>query len=145
MSVQLVSKLENNLKNFVLASNGKASSLFTLVSEKTGKRFTYKVQKSTDGKVFFVKYLFGPENTSDYAYLGMIKEEVFTLTKKSQVGLDAPVYQAFSWFFSKLMKNEELVNLSVYHAGKCGRCGRTLTVPESIQSGFGPECIGKIF
>jgi hypothetical protein len=27
------------------------------------------------------------------------------------------------------------------HEGRCGRCGRTLTVPESIDSGFGPECI----
>jgi len=29
----------------------------------------------------------------------------------------------------------------VFHEGACGRCGRTLTVPESIASGFGPECI----
>src|ERR1700675_3055956 len=24
--------------------------------------------------------------------------------------------------------------------GKCGRCGKPLTVPESIASGFGPDC-----
>jgi hypothetical protein len=28
----------------------------------------------------------------------------------------------------------------VWHEGRCGRCGRKLTVPESIESGFGPEC-----
>jgi hypothetical protein len=32
----------------------------------------------------------------------------------------------------------------VYHEAKCARCGR-LTVPESIESGFGPHCLGKAF
>jgi len=27
---------------------------------------------------------------------------------------------------------------------RCGRCGRVLTVPESVESGFGPECIGRL-
>jgi hypothetical protein len=27
-----------------------------------------------------------------------------------------------------------------HHEGKCGRCGRLLTVPSSIESGIGPEC-----
>ena len=31
-------------------------------------------------------------------------------------------------------------NLRVYHEGKCCRCGRTLTTPESIKKGIGPEC-----
>jgi len=26
------------------------------------------------------------------------------------------------------------------HEGRCGRCGRPLTRPESIQSGIGPIC-----
>ena len=26
--------------------------------------------------------------------------------------------------------------------GKCGRCGRKLTVPSSIESGLGPHCKG---
>ena len=28
--------------------------------------------------------------------------------------------------------------------GKCGRRNKTLTVPESVESGFGPECIKAI-
>ena len=30
--------------------------------------------------------------------------------------------------------------LEVWHEGRCGRCNRALTVPESIASGIGPEC-----
>jgi hypothetical protein len=30
--------------------------------------------------------------------------------------------------------------LEVWHEGRCGRCGRALTVPESVERGIGPEC-----
>jgi hypothetical protein len=32
----------------------------------------------------------------------------------------------------------------VYHEGRCGRCNRKLTVPESIETGLGPECASKL-
>jgi ssDNA-binding Zn-finger/Zn-ribbon topoisomerase 1 len=31
----------------------------------------------------------------------------------------------------------------VMHANKCGKCRRTLTTPESITKGIGPECSGE--
>ena len=31
----------------------------------------------------------------------------------------------------------------VHHEGKCGKCGRPLTVPESVKTGLGPICSGK--
>lgn len=36
-----------------------------------------------------------------------------------------------------------LSRLQVWHEGRCGRCGRKLTVPSSIETGLGPECAGK--
>lgn len=30
------------------------------------------------------------------------------------------------------------------HTGVCGKCGRTLTDPESIDAGIGPVCAGKV-
>jgi hypothetical protein len=35
------------------------------------------------------------------------------------------------------------VDLEVWHEGRCGACGRRLTVPESIERGLGPECYGR--
>ena len=32
----------------------------------------------------------------------------------------------------------------VYHVGKCGKCGKKLTTPESILTGLGPTCSNKI-
>lgn len=36
-----------------------------------------------------------------------------------------------------------LNKLSYYHEGRCGRCRRKLTVPESIINGIGPVCAAK--
>lgn len=33
--------------------------------------------------------------------------------------------------------------VEVMHVGKCSRCGRKLTNPESISIGLGPECMKK--
>lgn len=33
-----------------------------------------------------------------------------------------------------------LQRAEIEHAGQCLRCGRTLTQPDSIRSGYGPEC-----
>jgi DNA-directed RNA polymerase subunit RPC12/RpoP len=35
--------------------------------------------------------------------------------------------------------------IKVYHEAKCARCGHRLTVPESIETGFGPNCLEKAF
>ena len=35
-------------------------------------------------------------------------------------------------------------NVEINHEGRCGRCGRALTVPESVASGIGPESALKM-
>jgi hypothetical protein len=137
--------------SFMLAGN----ATFTLRSGRTGARYTYKVQESKDRPgVFFVKYLTGPDNENDYRYLGMIvtggkpgeSTPTFRLTAKSKEHftlVSLPV-SAFDWVLSKLAAGVEPPNVEIWHAGKCGRCGRTLTVPESIQLGLGSECASRL-
>lgn len=126
---------------FALAGN----ATLTISSLKTGVRFTYKVRAAKDkasGKLtpglYFVSLLSGPDNENDYSYLGMIRDGRFTLTKASKAGLQAPGVIAFSFFMSTPILHPQL---EIRHEGRCGRCGRTLTVPESIDAGIGPECI----
>ena len=139
------------VRTFALGGN----VLFTIVSGKTGTRFTYRVRVSVardDGKppkagVFFVSLLSGPDNESDYQYLGIISKDdpmTFRLTAKSRAGEQAASVVAFRWFWGQVCQNRLPASLEVWHEGRCGRCGRTLTVPESIASGFGPECINHV-
>ena len=51
--------------------------------------------------------------------------------------------QAFIWFLNRIEADKPTDGFEFWHEGKCGRCGRKLTVPESIEAGIGPECAGK--
>jgi Family of unknown function (DUF6011) len=137
---------------YMLAGN----STVTLRSVKTGTRFTYKLQlkKLEEGETagprglpIFVKLLVGPDNWTNYKYLGYVltgQNVYWHGTKKSPIGKDAPGNKAFDWAWKQLARGNLPDQLEIWHEGSCGRCGRKLTVPESIASGFGPECINKI-
>jgi hypothetical protein len=143
-------RIENPLR-FILAGN----ATFTLRSRRTGTRFTYNVGKADDKDFWFVKVLTGPENTRDYTYLGNISpnrpdyvarygSHGFWHDKKQRVSPDAPSAVAFAWAFKRFVNGAGTPDMDVFFAGTCGRCGRQLTVPESVTAGFGPECIGKV-
>lgn len=126
-------------KQFALAGN----ATFTVVNEETGNRFTFKVQASDDGKRHYVKVLTGPDNWTNYTYLGTIFDgKNYKHGKQSSISEKAQSAKVFAWFWSHLDNLPE--NVKVHHEGKCGRCGRKLTVPESIVSGFGPECVKHV-
>ena len=127
------------LKQFILGGN----ATFTLHNTLKGTHLTFKVQQSKQEKdLFFVKVLTGSDNEADYTYLGLIKNNIYWHGRKSRISRDAISARAFEWFWSNISRLPD--GLQVMHNGRCGRCGRTLTVPESIASGFGPECI-KMF
>lgn len=126
---------------------GKA--LFTIRNNKTGTRFTYKVQcpkdkKPEDADIYFVKLLTGTDNENSYRYIGYVRKAerpLFYYGVKSKISKDAKGVTAFEHVFNQLLSlNKTHADLEIWHEGKCCRCGRTLTVPESIEDGIGPEC-----
>ena len=132
-------------RNFMLA--GKA--IFTLVSLKTGTRYTFKVvhkpANEKYGESWMVSYLTGPDNWANYSYIGQIKNGTFRTTKASKLTMASAPVAGFNWAFTRINAGLETPNMEVWHAGKCGRCGRLLTVPSSIEMGLGPECASKGF
>jgi hypothetical protein len=127
------------IEAFVTAGN----ATFTLLSSKTGQRFTFLVRKKEESEVgpWFVSVLTGPNNSEDFEFLGTIfSPDAFRHGKKSRVSTDAPSAKAFAWFWGQLAKSVLPSVCSFYHEGRCGRCGRKLTTPESVQRGLGPVC-----
>lgn len=129
---------------FVLGGN----ATFTLVSEKTGARFTYKAARpegdDAERPVFF-KVLTGDNNESDYSFLGTVfprsgKPWEVRRSAKSRVSADAASAKALRYFVHHLNRGAVAPSLQFWHEGRCCRCGRKLTVPESIAKGIGPEC-----
>jgi hypothetical protein len=137
----------------VLAFVRAGKATITLMSKRTGMRFTYRINQSDDKLALFVNVLVGPDNAADYKYLGRIARDIFWIGRKvprpGDIGRDAPSAKAFDWAWQSLVKGAAQGcalpdQLEVWHEGRCGRCGRKLTVPESIATGFGPECQGKL-
>lgn len=136
-------------RTFALAGNAR----LTLVSQKTGARYTYRVRAKdvpqTEGAaapdatktLFFVHLLSGQDNNSDYTFLGTIFNGTeYRHGRKSTVSPESPSAKGFAWAWSYLTRGELPPGCEVWHEGRCGRCGRALTVPESIATGLGPIC-----
>jgi uncharacterized protein DUF6011 len=132
------------IRTFALA--GKA--VLTFKSTATGTRFTFKIRRANGDdpkRPWFVKVLTGPSNHDDYAFIGTIFEDGrFRHGQKSKIARTAPSVCAFTWAWEKVRGGSLPATLEVWHEGRCGRCGRLLTVPESVASGLGPECAGRV-
>jgi len=128
---------------FVLAGN----AIITIESGHTGQRYTYRVRQPKTPGPHFVQLLTGPDNTSSYTFIGTIFEgRTYVHSRKSPVSEKATSAVAWAWLWGLLARGHELPEaLGVWHEGRCGRCGRLLTVPESLTIGLGPECQAKRF
>jgi hypothetical protein len=132
-----------NRRQFMFAGN----AIFTITSLKTGQSFTYRVREpsgpANEGAVkpLFASVLTGPDNTRDYTYLGVVTRQAELVpTRASTVNPNAASFRALEWF----LQNPNSDQVEFRHVGRCARCGRDLTVPASIDSGFGPECASKL-
>lgn len=118
----------------------------TLTSAKSGDHYTYKVRQkdNEDGTKtpFFVSVLNGPDNYANYKYIGMVNAETRDRIDAGRKGdRAAPAFLAFDWALAHLTTRKAIPDtLTIQHEGKCCRCGRKLTHPESIASGIGPDC-----
>jgi hypothetical protein len=152
---------------FIFAGNAR----FTLVSLKTGMRYTYRVrvrkkdveQQARRDRInetsltsendappvdltYFVSLLRGTDNDNDYAYMGVLRQDLgLRLTGVSRMGRSAPAVVGLVWFLDAMKNGRAALGTTVefWHEGRCGRCGRSLTVPESVLRGIGPECAGR--
>lgn len=154
-SVYLLCKLNTmNTQTNLPFSNALAlmtagNATITAKSVVTGNHFTYKVQKPkiNRGKndVYFVKVLTGNNNQSDYTFFGSIFKKIdgtfeYRHSRNSRITTDAPSVRGFIFILNHLIENRPVSGLELYHEGKCCKCGRKLTTPESIERGIGPEC-----
>jgi|SRR5262252_9422507 len=133
------------LRSFVLAGY----ATLTLKSLRTERHYTYKVKQAVDREtgeeeaLWFVSVL---SDGDQYRYVGIISgaAEGFKLTARSRFGEDAACVKAWRYFWAGIKAGVLKPELEVRHEGRCGRCGRELTTPESIDTGFGPECSARL-
>ena len=134
------------IRQFIMAGKAK----LTFRSVESGNRFTYEIvspkgKRGDDKSPRFVRVLSGSNNESDFTYLGtLFPDGNYQHGQKSPFSKGVQSELAFQWALKHIAKGTLPANLEVWHEGCCGRCGRTLTVPESIESGYGPECVNLV-
>lgn len=115
------------------------NSIFTIVSKKTGNRFTYKIYKKNDN-LWFCYLMTGCDNESHYSYIGYYKNNNFQWSVRCNILPTSPSILALNY----LLTYKELSLVDIFHCGRCCKCGKLLTTPESIEKGIGPKCESKI-
>jgi hypothetical protein len=117
------------------------NALFTVKNPKTENRFTFKVTKHKKEDIFFVKVLTNPDV---YEFIGSIRPGTrFKHSKKSRISDEAQSVKVFDFVFNTLITKSLPQFIEIWHEGRCCVCGKTLTTPESIQRGIGPECFRR--
>jgi len=124
-------QITENYANFMFAGN----AIFTIKSLKTGKHYTYQLNKGQ--KYFFVTVRHGDE----WSEIGSIRISDLREFPNWGSSTFAPSMKALIWFIAHL--DTRLVEF--YHMGRCAACARPLTNPESIETGYGPICRERIF
>jgi hypothetical protein len=129
-------KITNPSQALEFLQGGNATATFVGQSS----RYTYKVRKADKGDMYFVSLLVGANNESDYLYIGCINDQrgFFQTAKSNHKGL-APAL-AFGFIYSRLLNGVIDSRTEIWHEGRCCKCGRKLTTPESIERGMGAEC-----
>ena len=121
-------------REFVLAGR----AIFTVSNDK-GEHYTYRVTAGSFRGIASV--LTGSDNLNSYTVIGVYDTKTGELTGYR----DDRATRVLQWALRRVWLQDSLPQgYDIRHAGKCGRCGRLLTTPESIESGFGPTCIGKV-
>lgn len=113
----------------------------TIINEATGNRITVRFRKPKDFKTVLVDLMTGSSNEEDFSFLGTLRGDKVVRSHKSKIANDKAMaaQRILNWTIENAQK-DNLRTVRVLHSGVCGRCGRKLTVPESIDTGLGPEC-----
>lgn len=141
---------------FILAGE----AIFTL-SNGRGEHETFKVYRAKPNaqfptQAYFAKVLTGPDNSNDYMYLGQVIPPTLIdpnprvkLTTRSTCREDSRSIKALRFSLRAIWQVEAGTytlppGYTIKHADRCGKCGRPLTTPTSLSTGFGEECASQL-
>lgn len=114
------------------------NALLTFESIKTGKHHTFHFSEHKDDQGTFYSV------RANNKIIGHIKDMALHYFPRTKV--PSPEQGAMAWIWRNVLSPHKLEKyLRVYHNGRCAKCGRKLTTPESINRGLGPDCFESIF
>lgn len=124
-------------------------AVFT-IENATGQHYTFKVtrakfaNKAVQEQPYFVSVM--THGADGYTYMGMLTDnKQCRITRKSKYTYESMALRVFNFASAIIHGHRELPEgYKIHHEGSCGKCGRALTDPTSIETGLGPVCIGAM-
>lgn len=129
--------------------SGKAApdGFYTVVFETDDYR-TIKLETQAPDASFMpgeqtVSFISGPDNESDYTSAGLLKDDGrFISWKKFR---NQPIDYLLQECCQAIIGDPEHAGKAyALRSGRCWRCRRTLTTPDSIAAGIGPVCASRL-
>lgn len=121
---------------------------FTIQSAETGAHFTFTAKRAKGDdpkKPFFITHGGDFLGTMWEATDGTLIGKVIVGRKGAMDERSVQARRALNWTLGHTIANDAIPsNVTIQHEGKCCRCNRQLTHPESLASGIGPECAKKM-
>ncbi len=121
------------------------------------QHYTFKIVKAEPNErypnpAWFAKVFVGPDNTNDdhYLYLGKLNDHLgrVELTKKSALPRDSYRLRLLNKILNCVWMDDhhafEHFGFQLHHEGMCGCCGKKLTVPLSVETGYGEICFARL-
>jgi hypothetical protein len=128
-----------SLKSIFLSEKQSNGAPITIKSKVSGKDYTFKLANKLFNEH---RYLHVRVETGylDFTHIGYYRNGA--IIKKGKE-ITTPSAVAISWVLRNLERDRMDIldsQIEVMHAGKCIKCGKTLTDAESIEIGLGPIC-----
>jgi len=92
-----------------------------------------------------VSLLTGPDNTSNYTMIGWLEEDGIRMTRR--YADNRAIRATTALLFDLALYGDDSAFSAQYeilNEGRCLRCNRKLTTPESIAKGIGPICAERL-
>lgn len=133
---------QNRALDFMLAGHCE----FVLHSTKTNEDFQFelnKPKKHSSRDIYYVEEIKGIlKNYAGYITLDD-RTGLYDFECGARGTLEPGSIEIRSLLFvlNKLLKNQPVMNLEVYHVDKCGHCSKALNDKEELESGFCNSCL----
>ena len=129
----------------------KTSTIFNgiyTISSPSGQRRTFKINTCKSGNLEgkrILSLLVGSDNNSSYLGFGFVDDNGIKVWRK----YSNTDYEKFANCLWEMAANGtdsrfKAMGMELLLEGRCLICNRRLTTPESIRTGIGPVCSGKI-
>lgn len=123
------------------------NGIYTITSPKGGHR-TFQIKTALNGALKgsrILSMLTGPDNTRNYTGFAFVNNDGIKVWSKYAVNPDYKTYGELLWSLALDGERSPYFQRGyrLLVEGRCVKCNRRLTVPESVISGIGPECAGR--